>query len=179
MPLNEYRYYCSKQIKSLSLNLLPQTNGALKKNIDRVYLQCQTWLRNNIDPCSCGWRKNAVENILEPEFSEDKLISGEILKKFKYPCKSNCTNKCGCRKIGLKCNNYCNHCKGIVLPQREDRRFFHPTFRLPKQKSWKLKQNYKFQCHIANSAPKSDRLMRVLMKTPIMTLLTMTHLQKG
>ena len=110
--MNEYRYYYAKQLKSISLNLFPPTEGALKKHVERVYLQCQIWHRRNMNPCEWGWRKNKQENILEPIFSDEAMIPENILKNLTCSCKTNCANRCGCRKLGLKCNKFCKICKG-------------------------------------------------------------------
>ena len=112
LPLNEYRYYYSKELKSITLNLLPPTEGAIKKHIERVYYQCQLWLGENIDPKMWGWKKNPTENILEPIFSDEPMMPDSLTKDFICSSKTNCSKRCGCRKMGLKCNKYCKHCKG-------------------------------------------------------------------
>ena len=40
------------------------------------------------------------------------MIPDSLSKDFVCSCKTNCTARCGCRKLGLKCNKYCKHCKG-------------------------------------------------------------------
>ena len=85
MSLNEFRAECCTKIKKLELMSFPPTDGAITKHAERVYLQCQTWLGNNMDPCEFGWRVDS--DILVPIYSDEPLVPDDLLKKFHCDCK--------------------------------------------------------------------------------------------
>lgn len=93
------------------LESLPPTSGAAKQHILRVYYQLQVWIGNNsIKANNYGWQK--TDNGLQPIHTLEPLYPAEILTKISCTCAGNCSNKCGCRKHGLKCSKLCVNCHG-------------------------------------------------------------------
>lgn len=100
---------------TFSLEKLPPTIGAAKQHSFRVYHQLQKWLGNELDAYQWGWKEVKVNNskIPLPKFTDCPLIPPDILKKVSCKCTTNCTsNRCGCRKLGLKCTVLCRNCDG-------------------------------------------------------------------
>ena len=112
ISLNEYRSLYSKTLKIRSLNSLPPTEGALKKHVERVYFQCQLWHGCAVDPCNWDWKRKPRGKYIRANIFRRSINSCYLLKNTFCSCKNNCTNRCGCRKLGLKCNKFCKHCKG-------------------------------------------------------------------
>ena len=54
---SKYRYIYSKSLEKLGLDRLPPMDGALKQHALKVYLQCQSWLENDLNPCNWVWKK--------------------------------------------------------------------------------------------------------------------------
>lgn len=146
--LIESIYNCSKKISSLndlrfnryqvltekctfSLEKLPPTIGAAIQHAYRSYHQLQMWLGNELNASKWGWREiiNNDSKILMPHYTELSLIPDDLLKKVSCKCQSNCrSNKCGCRKLGLKCTVLCRNCddsdhcsnKEIIIENESD-----------------------------------------------------------
>ena len=68
-------------------------------------------MNNKLKPEEWGW-KNKKGDILEPVYTLDELIPPDLMKKFHCAYKSKCMKRCGCRKLGLKCNQFCKTCNG-------------------------------------------------------------------
>lgn len=116
VPIHEYNIMRLQCFESLTtdydIKKLPPTDLALKEHAKRVYLQCQYWCSNILDPKEWGW-KTGKNNILQPIFTSADLIPETFLKKFNCSCAKGCVGKrCTCKKLGLKCNIFCKICKG-------------------------------------------------------------------
>lgn len=61
-----------------------------------------------------GWKEVVFNSfkLLIPRFTNISMIPEELLKKISYRCETNCSsNKCGCRKHGLKSIDLCTQCR--------------------------------------------------------------------
>ena len=67
-------------------------------------------MNNKLKPEEWSWKKKG--DVLEPVYTLDELIPPNLMKKFHCGCKSKCLKRCGCRKLGLKCNKFCKTCNG-------------------------------------------------------------------
>lgn len=76
----------------------------------RAYYQVQTWLGNELNPLSYGWK---LENgRFLPITSTDDMIPPEVSTMISCRCQSGCGKQCGCRKHGLQCSKLCGFCNG-------------------------------------------------------------------
>lgn len=110
--VNEARYagYCSpSRVKQQNL---PPTKDELKLHIQRDGYQAARWRRaldNLINAPSAtghGWCLN--NGTLGIKWITQDLAPSDVLKDVFCPCnKDCCTNRCCCRKAGLKCTDVC------------------------------------------------------------------------
>ena len=122
--LNVLRYKCfykGANFKSCKLASLPPTKEALDEHSLRVYLQVQKWLNDtNKDPVNYGWTmtSNGLEPVKLP--ANVNVVPEALLKIIACGCQKNCSsNKCSCRKYGIKCTMLCKHCNGIICSNCE------------------------------------------------------------
>ncbi|KYN02063.1 hypothetical protein ALC62_07132 [Cyphomyrmex costatus] len=116
--LDELRYQHYKklvQTSTFKLEKIPPTTGAAIQFSKRAYFQLQKWLGNDeINATLWGWKQVIVNNqqILMPRFTEDPVIPEDLLRIISCNCgNSDCSTKsCGCRKLGLKCTEFCQSC---------------------------------------------------------------------
>lgn len=109
---NSIRLECFNKLNtSIDICKLPPTDLAVKEHAKRVYLQCQNWLSNKLDPTNWGWKlKDAV---LIPTYTTKPLLPESFIKRFRCSCKTGCKkNRCSCKKLGLSCSIFCKICKG-------------------------------------------------------------------
>ena len=99
-------------LKKKNPDALPPTRDALKHHIDRAHLQSLIWKMANIPKpilpkaTECGYK--LIDNILMPILMTKAAIPESALKITSCNCTTHCKdNRCGCRKLGLKCNLYC------------------------------------------------------------------------
>ena len=87
----------------------------------RVYHQLKVWreLRNSDDmPLNWGWQ--IVGESFSPIMTDEEAGPPDLLKVIRCGCKSRCeTNRCTCRKAGLKCTYLCKECHGISCTNSE------------------------------------------------------------
>lgn len=114
MTLNTLRFhnYQAATVKSsFKLEKLPPTEDAAKQHCYRAYYQLQTWLGNELTATDWGWKQHAGG--IMPIFSDKDLIPAILLKTIFCNCETGCnSNKCSCRKHGLKCTSLCSNCHG-------------------------------------------------------------------
>ena len=115
VPINNFnsiRLECYENLKNdINVSRLPPTDLAIKEHAKRVYLQCQDWCLNKLNPLEWGWQEN--ENMLTPIYTSKPLLPEKFLKKFHCSCKtSSGCKKCTCKKLGLRCGKFCKVCKG-------------------------------------------------------------------
>ena len=95
---------------------LPPTPHAAYFHGLRTYLQIITWKLLDEDhpkliPEEWGWI--LAENTYTPIASDQVAAPENILKVVRCSCKEKCsTNRCSCRKNGLKCTQTCSNCSG-------------------------------------------------------------------
>ncbi|CAH1098710.1 unnamed protein product [Psylliodes chrysocephalus] len=63
------------------------------------------WCLNILNPTDWGWK--SVEYKLVPIFTSKPLLPDKFIKKFTCSCKRGCTKKCFCKKMGLRCTQFC------------------------------------------------------------------------
>lgn len=108
------RYKLLTAKSTFQLEKLPPTVGAATQHSYRSYCQLQKWLGNEITASKWGWKEVIIDNskMLVPRFTDISLIPEDLLKKISCHCTTNCsTNRCGCRKHGLKCTVLCTKCE--------------------------------------------------------------------
>ena len=94
---------------------LPPTSDAARFHRQRVYLQVQAWLGNNMEATKWGWVLHKTQHglILKPHRMEQ--VAASLLKIIRCNCSGKCNKtKCSCRKNGLQCNLACTPRKGIT-----------------------------------------------------------------
>ena len=100
-----------------SLKSIPRTDEALNLNILRERYQSIQW-HNSLyqdfvppDACQYGWSKDFATKSLHPIMlpPETMIAPEEVMISIKCECRSsNCNkNKCGCKKISVKCSEFC------------------------------------------------------------------------
>ena len=112
---NSIRIECYEKLQNdININRIPPTDSALQQHAFRVYLQCQDWFFNNLNPTDWGWK--VENNFLIPVYTSKPLLPEKFLKKFNCGCSkgmAGCVSKvCTCKKLGLKCSVFCKVCKG-------------------------------------------------------------------
>ena len=71
--------------------------------------QVQEWAGRKLDPCDFGWQISP-EGFYEAIPGYKSVCPSSVLQELSCKCKANCTdNRCGCRKMKLKCSDLC-HC---------------------------------------------------------------------
>ena len=108
------------------------TDEALYLNILRARYQSIQW-HNSLhqdfvppDACQYGWSKDFATKSLHPIMlpPETMIAPEEVMISIKGACKSsNCnTNMCGCKKIGVKCSEFCLciYCENCDEPSLDD-----------------------------------------------------------
>ena len=97
---------------------LPPTSDAGRFHSQRVYLQVQTWIGNDMNATEWGWTLNG--STLKPYRMEQGAAPSSLLKVIRCNCTGKCGNgRCSCRKNGLLCTLACGHCKGITCTNGE------------------------------------------------------------
>lgn len=109
------RYKSLVKKSTFKLHKLPPTVGTATQHILRAYFQLQVWRDNDeILATDWGWKEVIVDdvNILMPRLTDKQVIPDELLVIISCGCeKTNCSSQtCGCRKLGLKCTDFCQHC---------------------------------------------------------------------
>lgn len=122
VPRNKFnliRLDCFNKLTSeIKINKLPPTDLAVKQHAMRVYLQCQHWDLNKLNPTEWGW--HLEDKILVPTYTTIPLVPEKFIKKFRCTCTSGCNKKaCTCKKLGLTCSIFCKNCHGIDCHNRE------------------------------------------------------------
>lgn len=108
-----YNHIVSRQPLNKVFNLasLPPTSDAAAQHSYRVYLQVQEWKGNKMEASDWGWSNTG--RTLSPVFMTKSPAPSELLTLISCNCKSNCNNKCQCRKSMLQCSAMCRHCQGL------------------------------------------------------------------
>lgn len=110
--LNDFRYKCFKKYcrnNTFKLAALPPCESTASQHIFRVYLQVQKWLGNTLNPIEWGWKTD--KNGITPIYSSESLLPPDFMKLIKCSCSLPCGKRCNCKKHGLKCTEFCEHCK--------------------------------------------------------------------
>lgn len=94
-----------------------------------MYYQVQLWLGRKPDPdeekddryfVPTNWGWMFVNNVFKPIFVDGKLLPDELLRTIRCNCKMGCKSNCGCKKHGLKCSDYCGHCRGLTCNNKQE-----------------------------------------------------------
>ena len=95
--------------------LLPPTKGCAIQHSLRSYLQNQDWIElksMSRNPKKYGFKIG--KNGYEPITTLDEWAPEHIKKLISCKCKTPCdTNRCSCKKAGVKCISACGVCKGV------------------------------------------------------------------
>ena len=118
--LDDLRFAVFKQKAASNLTQvlptsLPPTKAACQQHSLRVYFQVKAWkqLSPMSDPTAWGWEVNEDKK-LWPVYTDKPPAPDELLKIIRCACKGDCsTNRCSCRKNGLKCSDVCKECRGL------------------------------------------------------------------
>jgi predicted nuclease of predicted toxin-antitoxin system len=104
--------------KSVKPEQLPPTKDSSIQHYFRVYHQIQSWLGRKLDPLSWGWK--LMEDKLLPVTTLRQAGPDYILKYVRCSCSAlNCnTDRCSCRKHGLRCTMSCTKCNGVSFCNR-------------------------------------------------------------
>lgn len=103
-------YTAASQSKKVDLGRIIPTADGLIQHIKRVYCQVQAWYGINLNPLDWGWELYNGE--LSPVTMTKEAGPPEIMNTISCSCKSDCGNRCGCRRNGLKCSLACKNCIG-------------------------------------------------------------------
>lgn len=103
-------YTNASKSKKVDLRKIIPTVDGLTQHIKRVYFQIQTWLGEKLNPLDWGWELYNEE--LSPITMTKEAGPPEILNTISCGCKTDCGNRCGCRRNGLKCSLACKNCIG-------------------------------------------------------------------
>lgn len=115
---NSIRLECfNKSTNNIDVSKLPPTDLAIKQHALRVYLQCQDWKSNKLDPKQWGWEEK--DGMLVPTYTTKPLLPDTYVKKFNCGCKTGCKKRCTCKKLGLSCSALCKFCKGTNCENRD------------------------------------------------------------
>ena len=127
--LDALRYFLyTKSLDNITqkLETLPPTPIAAEYHSYRVFLQIQNWIIDSSDSRKCrknpedwGWKKR--NNILEPIRTTLEAAPSSILNLISCGCKASnscSSNKCSCKRAGIKCSVLCKHCQGSDCENR-------------------------------------------------------------
>ena len=93
---------------------LPPTDSAAAQHSLRAYLQLQDWLvlqSMSRNPLKYGWYRGTFG--YEPVFMTAAVAPDHLLKFISCNCKGDCSSqRCSCKKNGVKCITACGHCHG-------------------------------------------------------------------
>ena len=85
---------------------LPPTTAAAKFHILRVYHQVQEWLFVQLNPEIYGWKLVNGKHV--PIYTDKPIAPEGLIRKVTCSCKSGCgSDRCGCYKLRIPCNNLC------------------------------------------------------------------------
>ncbi|CAB3240467.1 unnamed protein product [Arctia plantaginis] len=108
-----------------SLASLPPTRPALQEHTKWVYYQIQEWLGNQLEPENWGWKKCGfiTGNIIlpanmSPVMNPAPPAPEELLKSIHCSCQKCDTNRCTCRKSGIRYSELCKNCEGEICDNR-------------------------------------------------------------
>ena len=78
----------------------------------RVYHQVKIWRElRDTDDMSYHWGWQLVGESMIPTITNEEAGPTDLLKVNRCGCKGTCdTNRCTCRKAGLKCTSFCKEC---------------------------------------------------------------------
>ena len=111
----KYLERISKNTKTVTpVRSLGPTSSVFQYHSERVYLQVQVWLGNNINPEDWGW-KIANNTMLPITGVENNLICPNDIKiLISCGCKSSCKPQyCGCIKNNRRCYEACKNCSDL------------------------------------------------------------------
>lgn len=100
---------------SVEIQNLPPSLDAGQYHIYRAFYQAKCWMSKD-EECTLravdwGWQN--LQGKLLPRTMDCQPAPDYILKLMRCQCKGDCsTNRCSCRKQGLKCTNACSECRG-------------------------------------------------------------------
>ena len=108
----------SDSVFKIQPEILPPTERAAHFHCLRAYLQVIQWkhlMAVGIDPLHWGWKQ--AEDKFVPIRTDLEPAPPDILNIIHCKCKSLSQNQCGsnrctCRKHGLKCVTTCEECRG-------------------------------------------------------------------
>ena len=113
-----YMHLISDSVSEIKPEILPPTERTAHFHCLRVYLQVIQWkhlMAVGINPLQWGWKQ--VEDKFVPIMTDLEPAPPVILNIIRCKCKSLSQNQCGsdrctCRKHGLKCVTACKECHG-------------------------------------------------------------------
>ena len=112
-----YKLYCRKVAASkkvLDTKALPPTSNAAKYHSFRVNCQVQEWKEVTCDPTLWGWTSKQGGLVAIQKAPNAEAAPKELLSVIRCCCKGDCsTQRCTCRKHGIKCSVVCKTCNGI------------------------------------------------------------------
>lgn len=117
----KYDEMVSGSRKDLDPSALPPSPRAAHYHGLRVYHQIMVWTRlseKDVDPLRWGW--TMVNGFLEPIKTDAPAAPQTLLKVIRCSCKGACnSNRCSCRRNGLKCASACKECNGLTCKNAE------------------------------------------------------------
>ena len=113
-------------LRGRAIEKLPPSSAALQQHLLRAQIQTSIWeqaTKQNIEtatPTECGWQLH--NEVLVPVLTTQAPAPSAYTKHARCACKSTCSSRCGCRKIGLYCHPACACQKaGCCINRREMR----------------------------------------------------------
>ncbi|CAH1115838.1 unnamed protein product [Psylliodes chrysocephalus] len=91
-------------------------SGAAKQHSYRVFHQVQSWRGVQLPATEWGWMKK--EGQLLPAPTLEPLAPETILKLVFCNCKTDCAQRCDCRRRGLPCTPMCGKCNSEACSNR-------------------------------------------------------------
>ena len=109
------KYYQMTATSKLRPEGLPPSEGAATQHVLRAYLQYRDWQKlesMTLPPTEFGWFLDS-NGTFAPVITHEEIAPTELLNLTACKCKTGCkSNKCGCRKLGMKCIPACGTCHG-------------------------------------------------------------------
>ena len=100
---------------SVEIQNLPPSLDAGQYHIYRAFYQAKCWMSKD-EECALravDWGWQDLQGKLVPKTMDCQPAPHNILKLIRCQCEGDCsTNRCSCRKQGLKCTNACSECRG-------------------------------------------------------------------
>ena len=109
------KYYQMTATSKLRPEGLPPSEGAATQHVLRAYLQYRDWQKlesMTLPPTEFGWFLDS-NGAFAPVTTHEEIAPTELLNLTACKCRAGCkSNKCGCRKLGIKCIPACGTCHG-------------------------------------------------------------------